>query len=308
MVKIDLITGFLGSGKTTFIQNYAHYLNSIGERICIIENDFGAINVDMMLLGNLQNDLCDVEMVIGGDIDCLHRRLKTKLISMAMLGYKRIIMEPSGIFDVDEIMDLLYESPLDNWYELGNIISIVDASLNTELSKESNYLLASQIAKAGKIILSKSQNATDKQIAHTIDHLNEVMEMFNCNRVFKDEVITLPWSEYTNKEYEMIERAEYKRVDHIKLRVLYENQYKNLFFMNLMITPEKLEEAAHQIFLDPLCGNVIRIKGFIPFEGHYKEINATKNEFSYQESDIGQNVVIMIGENLNEEAIQGYLK
>ena len=53
MVKIDLITGFLGSGKTTFIKKYAKYLMEQGLRIGILENDFGAINVDMMLLQEL---------------------------------------------------------------------------------------------------------------------------------------------------------------------------------------------------------------------------------------------------------------
>ena len=53
MVKVDLITGFLGSGKTTFIKKYAQYLIDQGYRIGIIENDFGAVNVDMMLLNLL---------------------------------------------------------------------------------------------------------------------------------------------------------------------------------------------------------------------------------------------------------------
>ena len=50
MVKIDLITGFLGSGKTTFIKKYAKYLLDKGMNIGILENDFGAVNVDMLLL------------------------------------------------------------------------------------------------------------------------------------------------------------------------------------------------------------------------------------------------------------------
>ena len=49
MVKVDLITGFLGSGKTTFIKKYAQYLIDQGYRIGIIENDFGAVNVDIAL-------------------------------------------------------------------------------------------------------------------------------------------------------------------------------------------------------------------------------------------------------------------
>ena len=96
MVKVDLITGFLGSGKTTFIKKYAKYLMDTGENICILENDFGAVNVDMMLLQGLMGDKCELEMVAGGcDEDCHRRRFKTKLISMGMCGYDRFLIEPS---------------------------------------------------------------------------------------------------------------------------------------------------------------------------------------------------------------------
>ena len=66
MIKIDLITGFLGSGKTTFIKKYASYLLKKGMNIGILENDFGAVNVDMMLLQDLMGDNCELEMVSGG--------------------------------------------------------------------------------------------------------------------------------------------------------------------------------------------------------------------------------------------------
>ena len=66
MIKIDLITGFLGSGKTTFIKKYAKHLMDKGHHIGILENDFGAINVDMMLLQELMGDYCDLEMISGG--------------------------------------------------------------------------------------------------------------------------------------------------------------------------------------------------------------------------------------------------
>jgi G3E family GTPase len=54
MKKIDLITGFLGAGKTSFIRKYAEYLISQGQKICILENDFGAINIDRVLLKELE--------------------------------------------------------------------------------------------------------------------------------------------------------------------------------------------------------------------------------------------------------------
>ena len=68
MVKIDLITGFLGSGKTTFIKKYAKYLIDQGENIGILENDYGAVNVDMMLLKDLEGENCELEMIAGGTV------------------------------------------------------------------------------------------------------------------------------------------------------------------------------------------------------------------------------------------------
>ena len=136
-MKIDLITGFLGAGKTTWIRRYARYLIDKGENICILENDYGAINVDMMFLQDLLGDHCELEMVIGGDgYEAHRRRFKTKLISMAMMGYDRVIVEPSGVFDVDEFFDVLREEPLDRWYEPGNVIAVVDARMGEEMTED----------------------------------------------------------------------------------------------------------------------------------------------------------------------------
>ena len=105
MITIDLITGFLGAGKTTFIRKYATHLMEQGLNIGILENDHGAVNVDAMLLQDILGEHCTLEMVAGGcDADCHKRRFKTKLIAMGMCGYDRILVEPSGIFDMDEFL------------------------------------------------------------------------------------------------------------------------------------------------------------------------------------------------------------
>ena len=113
MVQVDLITGFLGAGKTTFLRRYAAYLAGQGERVCILENDFGAVNVDAMLVQDLLELGCEIETISGGcDCDTHQRRMRTKLISMAMRGFTRVLVEPSGIFDVDEFFDVLRDDPL----------------------------------------------------------------------------------------------------------------------------------------------------------------------------------------------------
>ena len=50
MVQVDLITGFLGAGKTTFLRRYAAWWAGQDVKVCVLENDFGAVNVDAMLL------------------------------------------------------------------------------------------------------------------------------------------------------------------------------------------------------------------------------------------------------------------
>ena len=271
MVKIDLITGFLGSGKTTFIKKYAKHLIDSGANIGILENDYGAVNVDMMLLKDLEGENCELEMIAGGcDAECHRRRFRTKLIAMGMCGYDRVIVEPSGIYDVDEFFDVLRDDPIDRWYEIGNVITVVDAKLEEKLSDEADYLLASEAANAGCIVLSRSQEASEKEIENTVSHLN-VPE--NYRRMHIEEGET----------------------------------FKSLYFMNLDKTTDEIIEAAKNILEDKECGRVFRVKGFLKDEaGEWLELNAAHQEMRICPIPEGQEVVIVIGEELNEERIQQY--
>ena len=166
MIKIDLITGFLGSGKTTFLKKYAAWLVSRGEKIGILENDLGPVNVDMMLLKSLEGENCELEMISGGcDRETHRRRFRTKLIAMGMSGYDRVLVEPSGIYDTDEFFDALHEEPLDRWYETGSVIAVVDAKLEPDLSEAADYILASEAACAGCILISRTQEALEGETA-----------------------------------------------------------------------------------------------------------------------------------------------
>ena len=170
MVKIDLVTGFLGSGKTTFIKKYAKYLLDNNYNLCILENDFGAVNVDMMFLDDLD---CGKEMVSGAcDYDCHLRRFKTKLIQIAMMDYDRVIVEPSGIYDTDEFFECLSEEPLNKLYEISNIFFVYDIN-TTNLSYESKYILTSEAANCGRIIVSKNED--NKTI--DLSYLNNIIKV-----------------------------------------------------------------------------------------------------------------------------------
>ena len=311
MVKVDLITGFLGSGKTTFIKKYARYLMDQGYNIGILENDFGAVNVDMMLLRELEGEQCELEMVAGGcDKDCHRRRFKTKLIAMGMCGYDRVLIEPSGIFDMDEFFDALHEEPLDRWYQIGNVIAVVDAGLDEKMSEEADYILASEVADAGCIVLSKTQEASEKSIEDTVKHLNRALKAVHCKRKFgEDEIIRKDWEQFEKEDFERILNSGYIAEDYEKMSLDEQEVFKSLYFMDLEISGEELRDAAQKIMQDPACGSVFRIKGFTQEpDGSWTELNATHHEITQCPIAEGQKVIIVIGEQPDEEMIKKYFR
>ena len=309
MVKVDLITGFLGAGKTTFIKKYARYLMDQGMNIGILENDLGAINVDMMLLHDLEGEQCELEMVSGGcDRDCYKRRFKTKLIAMGMCGYDRVLIEPSGVFDVDDFFDTLYEEPLDRWYQIGNVITVVDAALQTDLSREADYVLASEAADAGCVLFSRSQEATEKEIKNTIEHLNRALKDIQCKRVLKDEIFVKNWEEFTDEDFYRILNSGYVAESYQKMSLEDSDVFDSLNFMNHGLSESEMKHTAEQILKDPACGIVMRVKGFCQeSEGAWVELNATHHETLLRKTKAGQEVLIVIGQNLKEERIRQYL-
>ena len=303
MVKSDLITGFLGSGKTTFIKKYARYLLDQGLNIGILENDFGAVNVDMMLLKDLEGDHCELEMVSGGcDADCHRRRFKTKLIAMGMCGYDRVIVEPSGIFDMDEFFDILREEPLDQWYEIGSVIAVVDAGLDCGQSEAADYLLASEAAGAGCIVLSKVKNVSAEQTEAVKAHLEQAMKKVGCRRSLFGHIIASDWEQFTEEDYQRLMNCGYEPASYRKTDAA--AAFDSLFFMNLELTAEELKERTARLFEEPGCGHILRVKGFVKAEGgRWLELNATRREQTLAVSPDGQEVLIVIGEQLSKETI-----
>lgn len=308
MVKIDLITGFLGAGKTTFLKKYAEYLIAKGQNIGILENDFGAVNVDMMLLQDLMGDNCELEMVSGGcDADCHRRRFKTKLIAMGMCGYDRVIVEPSGIFDVDEFFDALREEPLDRWYEVGNVIAIVDANLEEHLSEEAEYILASEVANAGEIILSHADEVSAEQADTTVAHLNRALEQIKCPRRVDKEVLRKSTQDLNEEDFNRLISCGYQMESYRKLDMEEKKGFESVYFMNVKMTEEQLKTTVGKLMNDRECGEVFRVKGFLQKEdGSWIQLNATHNGITMNPIEKGQEVIIVIGEELKEQAIKKY--
>lgn len=309
MIKIDLITGFLGSGKTTFIKKYARYLIGKGHKIGILVNDYGAVNVDTMMLSELEGDSCGIESVAGAcDRDCHQRRFKTKLIALAMSGYDRVLIEPSGVFDVDEFFDSLYEEPLDRWYQIGSVIVVADVNLSDGLSQSAEYILASQACAAGRLVLSKTQLAGESAANRAAALINAVLKNRGSRRRFTDDVTAKNWDELTDEDFEKIENCGYYSPDFTKTQTTDDSGFKSLYFMELKISADELSEKVKRLFGSPECGNIFRVKGFVKENGKWLEFNATRDNISLLPIENGQDIVIVIGENPDKDRITEIIK
>lgn len=287
MIKVDLITGFLGSGKTTFILEYVRYLQSRGLKVGIIENDFGVVNVDMMLLKSLVSDSCIIEMVSGSDdLNTYRRRFRTKLITMQLNQVDRVIIEPSGIFDVDEFYDMMNDEAIHSKMEIGSVITLVEANLSKDLSRGAKSILVGQLLSSGTILITKGYN--DDIIPYLMSLTKDIkcLTIPDFNFVVKDE----------GYDFEVIMNSGYHYPSYIKV---VKNNFKTLYFLDMHIDISSIENLFKTF-------DIFRVKGFIYDEGYY-EINATKECIDVHRVEEGQNVLIVIGENLKQEEIEKVL-
>ena len=309
MTKIDLITGTLGVGKTTFLRRYAQYLLRQGQRIAILENDFGAVNVDIMMLRDLQSEQCTVQTVAGcTDPHCHRRRLRTQLIALGMQHFDRVLMEPSGIFDMDEFFDTLYESPLDRWFEIGSVLAIADAQAQETGTEQAEYLFASQAAYAGKLIVSKLKpdDQPEAVCKRILDHLRGAGAGIHCDRQFSpDDLLIQHWDALTDADFAALMHAGYRRSSFVKQFQMEQIGSNVHYFMRIQTAPEQIEPMIREIFA--AGGNIRRIKGALPVPDGWRKINATPAAVETEPVPSAQAVLIVIGDDVNRAAVDAVI-
>ena len=304
MIPIDLITGFLGAGKTTFLIKYVRYFMSKGLRVGILEYDCGAVNIDMMLLNSLRGPKCELEMVDAScGIDCLQRRFRTKLISMAMSGYDRVIVEPSGVFDMDIFFDTVRDEPLDKWYEIGSVIAVVNPMIEKDLPKEADYILASQAASAGCVVFSRTQLCKPTDVEYAKTYLSEKAAEIKC-KAFNPIYLSKDFDELEDADLCKLASCGYHIASYEKLTAGNTSDFSAVSFLEIPENVDDLKALINDIFDDEECGHIMRIKGFVHSEGRSLEINATRNEITFIERATGPNSLIIIGNGINRERIE----
>ena len=199
MTKIDIISGFLGAGKTTFIKKLLEEAIA-GEQVVLIENEFGEIGIDG---GFLKDSGIEIREMNSGCICCSLVGDFGRSLEEVLTKYKpdRVIIEPSGVGKLSDVMKAVRDVASNLDVTLNSAVTVVDASKCKMYMKNFGEFFDNQVAYAGTIILSRTDVADAKKVDAAVKMLREANP--------KAVIVTTPVSQLTGAQLlEIIEKPD----------------------------------------------------------------------------------------------------
>ena len=190
MAKIDIISGFLGAGKTTLIQKLLKEALK-GEKVVLIENEFGEIGIDG---GFLKDAGIEVTEMNSGCICCsLVGDFGTALKEVVtQYNPDRIIIEPSGVGKLSDVIKAVQGVAEDVELDLNSFVTVADAKKCKMYMKNFGEFYNNQVEYAGSIILSRTGDVAEDKLNESVALLREHNE--------KAAIITTPWDELSGEQ------------------------------------------------------------------------------------------------------------
>lgn len=198
MTKIDIVSGFLGAGKTTLIKKLLKEALA-GTQVVLIENEFGQIGIDG---GFLKESGIEIREMNSGCICCsLVGDFGTSLAEvLETYAPERILIEPSGVGKLSDVMRAVENEKADGAVHLNSAVAVVDASKCKMYMKNFGEFFINQIEYAGTIVLSRTGSMKLEKIEEAVALIRQHNE--------KATVITTPWDKLDGvKILETIEGA-----------------------------------------------------------------------------------------------------
>ncbi len=199
MTKIDIISGFLGAGKTTFIKKLLEEAIA-GEQVVLIENEFGQIGIDG---GFLKDAGIEIREMNSGCICCSLVGDFGKSLEEVLTKYKpdRVIIEPSGVGKLSDVMKAVRDVAATVDVELNSAVTVVDASKCKMYMKNFGEFFNNQIENAGTIVLSRTDVVDAGKVQKAMEMLREHNQAAS--------IVTTPCSQLTGEQLlEIIEKPD----------------------------------------------------------------------------------------------------
>ena len=186
MTKVDVISGFLGAGKTTLISKLVKEVFP-GQKIVLVENEFGEIGIDG---GFLKEAGIEIREINSGCICCTLKGDFEESLKQVVETYEpeRIIIEPSG---VGKLSDILRAVKTVDGLELSSYSTVVDGNRAKVYHRNFKEFFDDQIATAACVILSRTQSISEEKLADDVAIIRELNP--------DARIITTPWDELSGQ-------------------------------------------------------------------------------------------------------------
>ena len=211
MTKIDIISGFLGAGKTTFIKKMIDEAFK-GEQIVLIENEFGEVGIDG---GFLKDSGIEITEMNSGCICCSLVGDFGKNLNEVITKYHpdRILIEPSGVGKLSDVMKSVIDIEKEQDVKLNALVTVVNALKASKQMKAFGEFFNNQIEYATTVILSRSQNATPEQLEFCVNQIQKL----NPNAA----IITTDWASIPGEQILKVMEGQ----DNLEMKVLAEARH-----------------------------------------------------------------------------------
>lgn len=199
MTKIDIISGFLGAGKTTFIKQLLREAIA-GEKVVLIENEFGEIGIDG---GFLKDAGIEIREMNSGCICCSLVGDFGKSLKEVLTKYRpdRVIIEPSGVGKLSDVIKAVKDVACESEVVLNSAVTVADVNKCRMYMKNFGEFFNNQIENAGTIVLSHTDVADRDRVNSAVAMLRE----HNANAI----IVTTPCSRLTGPQLlEIIEKKD----------------------------------------------------------------------------------------------------
>ena len=185
MTKVDIISGFLGAGKTTFIKELINKVFT-GEKLVLIENEFGEIGIDG---GFLKDAGIEITEMNSGCICCTLVGDFSTALQKVLEEYQpdRVMIEPSGVGKLSDIVKAIEDVKKNADIEINGRITVVDGKKAKTYMKNFGEFFKDQVVHASTIVISRTQSMSPEKIEECVHLLREENE--------EATIISTPWEE-----------------------------------------------------------------------------------------------------------------
>lgn len=309
-IPVHIITGFLGAGKTTFLN---HLIRSrLPERIVVIENEVGDANIDGALVVDGADSV--VELTAGCICCSLNEELfkVLELIAARHNQFDRLVIETTGVADPGAVAHtFLSDSVVARFFELKNVICLADARFLDDALRDTDEARR-QIAAADIILLNKMDLVAPEQMAELFTALRGInplaKTMVGQQGIFQvDKVLDV-----TTVEYEGAERQT------ARVAVRHDHLHHDITSFTLTYDGDfDLGQLNHQllVLLNLYRHQVYRVKGIVAADGHPVKVvvQSVRNMLSIADGTLWrpdeprQSKIVFIGKGVHRQSIERML-